>query len=45
MSAFLSSLMGYLVIMAGLIAVGAVGVFAGVKMRKNKDAKTKQEDF
>lgn len=43
MSAFLGSFIQYVIIMICLVAVGLCGGYVGVKLRKNKEAKTQQE--
>ena len=39
MSAFLSSFASYLIKMIILVAIGMLGGFIGIKLRKNKDSK------
>lgn len=40
MTAMIGSFLQYLIIMILLAAIGVLGVFAGKKLRENKDAKT-----
>ena len=40
---FLASFIQYLIIMVILAAIGVAGVFLGIKLRKNKDAKSPVE--
>lgn len=39
---FANSLMSYLLLMAVIVVLAGIGVFIGIKMRKNKNAKEDQ---
>ena len=39
---FANSLMSYLLLMAVIVVLAGIGIFIGIKMRKNKNAKEEQ---